>query len=90
MIVKNIEYSIKFVKRLRKLPKEIIIIAKKKEDIFKKNPIHSSLRIHELKGNMKNIWSISINRKYRILFERQDNGDIFFISIGKHDIYKYL
>lgn len=90
MIIKNIEYSIKFAKRLKKLPKKIIIAAKKKEDVFKKNPLHSSLRLHELHGNLKDIWSISVNKKYRILFERQNNGDIVFISIGKHDIYKYL
>ena len=90
MIVKNIEYSTKFVKQLKKLPKNIINIAKKKEKIFKQNPLHSSLRIHELHGNFKNVWSISINKNYRIIFERQNNGDIVFISIGKHDIYKNL
>ncbi|MEA3463688.1 MAG: type II toxin-antitoxin system mRNA interferase toxin, RelE/StbE family [Patescibacteria group bacterium] len=90
MIVKNIEYSIKFVKQLRKLPRNIINSAKKKEKIFKQNPLHSSLRVHELHGNFKGVWSVSINRNYRIIFERASNGDIIFISIGKHDIYRYL
>jgi hypothetical protein len=31
-----------------------------------------------------------LTQNYRIIFERMPNGDILFISIGKHDIYKYL
>lgn len=90
MIVKEIQYSKKFVKELRKLPKEIIDLAIKKEEIFKKNPLHTSLRLHELHGKLKGIWSITITGNYRIIFERMENGDILFISIGKHDIYNFL
>lgn len=90
MIVKDIHYSKKFVKELKKLPKEIIAIAIKKEEIFKDNPLHPSLRLHGLKGSLEGIWSISITGGYRIIFERMKNGDILFISIGKHDIYKNL
>ncbi|PJA47708.1 type II toxin-antitoxin system mRNA interferase toxin, RelE/StbE family [Candidatus Uhrbacteria bacterium CG_4_9_14_3_um_filter_36_7] len=90
MIVKKIIYSTQFVKELRKLPKEIIAVAIQKEDIFKDNPLHQSLRLHELHGKFKGIWSISFTSAYRIIFERMKNGDILFISIGKHDIYKYL
>lgn len=90
MIVKELYYSKKFVKELKKLPEEIIKLAIKKEDIFKNNPLHPSLRLHELHGKFIGIWSISITGNYRIIFERMDNGDILFISIGKHDIYKSL
>jgi addiction module RelE/StbE family toxin len=90
MIVKNIFYSKKFVKELRYFPEEIIHLAIKKEKIFRENPLHSSLRLHELHGKFEGIWSISITSNYRIIFERMPDGDILFISIGKHDIYKYL
>ena len=90
MIVKELYYSKKFVKELKKLPEEIIKLAIKKEDIFKNNPLHPSLCLHELHGKFIGIWSISITGNYRIIFERMDNGDILFISIGKHDIYKSL
>lgn len=90
MIIKEIHYSKKFVKELKKLPKEIIYLAIKKEKIFRKNPIHPSLRLHELHGKFKGIWSISITSNYRIIFERMKNGDILFISVGKHDIYNFL
>lgn len=90
MIVKKIVYSTQFVKELRKLQKEMIALAIQKEKIFKENPLHPSLRLHELHGKFKGIWSISLSSSYRIIFERMENGDIVFISIGRHDIYKYL
>lgn len=90
MIVKEIHYSKKFIKELKKLPNDIVNLAIKNEKIFRENPIHSSLRLHQLKGKFKGIWSISLSSNYRIIFERMKNGDILFISIGKHDIYKYL
>ncbi len=90
MIVKELYYSKKFVKELKKLPEEIINLAVKKEVIFKNNPLHPSLRLHELHGKFRGIWSISITGNYRIIFERMDSGDIMFVSIGKHDIYKSL
>lgn len=90
MIIPEILYSSKFVIELRKLPKELITLAVKKETIFKDNPLHPSLRLHALQGKLKGLWSISITSGYRIIFERQDNGDILFISIGKHDIYRSL
>ncbi|NQT49872.1 type II toxin-antitoxin system mRNA interferase toxin, RelE/StbE family [Candidatus Kuenenbacteria bacterium] len=90
MIIRNIEYTKKFQKRLRDLPNEMQKVAFEKEDLFRHNPLHPSLRLHELHGKYKGIWTISINFSYRILFERQENGDILFLSIGKHDIYKYL
>jgi addiction module RelE/StbE family toxin len=90
MTIKQIHYSRRFVKDLKKVPKQVLVLAIKKEEIFKDNLLHPSLRLHELHGKFKSIWSISITNNYRIIFERMENGDILFISIGKHDIYKYL
>lgn len=90
MIVTGIHYSKKFIKELKKLPEQIVKIAAKKEKLFKDNPLHPSLRLHEMHGKLGGIWSISITGGYRIIFERMKNGDILFISTGKHDIYKFL
>jgi len=90
MIVNNIIYSPSFLKLSKKLPLHILKAAENKETIFRKNPLHPSLRLHELHGKLNNKWSISITGNYRIIFERQENGDILFLSIGSHDIYKYL
>lgn len=72
------------------MPSRIVTAAVKQEKIFKNNPLHPSLRLHSLQGKLVGLWSISITDGYRIIFERQKNGEILFISIGKHDIYKSL
>lgn len=90
MIVFNIEYSTNFVKQLKTLPKQAIALALSKERIFRVNPLHPSLRLHQLHGQLSGLWSLSISRNYRIIFKRQNNGDIVFISIGQHDLYKTL
>lgn len=69
------------------LPKDIQKITVTKEAFFQDNPLHPSLRLHALKGKLKGLWSISITLNYRIIFKRVANGDIIFISIGKHDLY---
>jgi len=89
MTVKAIVYSTAFVKDLKRLPRHIIEIAIVKERLFKENPMHPSIRLHPLKGKLRGLWSISVSAGHRIIFERQENGDILFIAIGKHDIYKY-
>ncbi len=90
MIVADVHYSKRFIKEFKKLPRELIKLRVKKEKIFRENPLHPSLRLHELHGKFEGIWSISIASSYRIIFERMKGGDIVFISVGKHDIYKYL
>ena len=90
MQARQIFYSSDFVKQLRKLPDVVQKIAIKKELIFRDNPIHPSLRFHALTGRLKGLFSISLTLNYRMIFKRKPNGDIIFISIGKHDIYQNL
>lgn len=90
MIVDVIVYSSRFVKQYKKLPENITDVANKKEDLFRLNPLHPSLRLHALHGSLEGLWSISLTSGYRMIFMRKSNGDIVFISIGKHDIYKNL
>lgn len=90
MIIGSVVYSSKFVRELHQLPSEIAVVAVRKEKFFRNNPLHPSLRLHALQGKLKGLWSISITGGYRIIFERQTGGEILFISIGKHDIYRSL
>lgn len=53
------------------------------------NPFHNSLRLHSLKGNMKNFYSISIDMKQRIIIDLYVEGQtIILLKIGYHSIYK--
>jgi len=52
--------------------------------LFKQNHKHPSLRLHKLTGNLNNFWSISIDRKIRMLFVLDDE-EAYFFDIGTHD-----
>lgn len=86
MKVDKISYSSDFIKKFKLLTPELQKRSIAKEKIFKHNPLHPSLRLHQLPGRLLGLWSISINTKYKIIFERNPSGDILFISIGKHDL----
>lgn len=89
-MVTEIEYTTRFVKQFRALPDRVQKIAIQKEIIFRQNPLHPSLRLHELDGQLRGVWSISITMNYRIIFKRKPGGVILFYSIGKHDVYRNL
>ncbi len=83
----SIYYSPSFVAKYKKISKK----NKKQGDLIKErialflsNKIHPSLRLHKLQGNLKEAWSISIDRKIRILLY-QDTDSISFVDIGSHD-----
>jgi len=84
----TILYHPDFLDDFRKLDAEKQKRAIKSENLFRANPLHPSLRLHALKGRLEGIWSVSVTMRVRILFKRMENGDIVFLSIGHHDIYK--
>lgn len=61
--------------------------AEAKERIFRKNPFDQRLKTHKLHGKIKNLWSFSINAKYRVVFEF-DNSDVILLDVGDHKIYQ--
>jgi toxin HigB-1 len=87
MQVTMIHYNQDFAKQFRALPKLIQKKAVKAETLFRENPFHSSLHLHELEGKLRGLWSISIDMKYRIILKPLEDGVILFVSIGVHAIY---
>ncbi len=88
MKVNHIFYNQTFQKQFQNLPHLIQKNAIQKEAIFRQNPFSPGLRLHSLQGSLKGLWSISIDRRYRIIFKVMSDGNILFFSIGKHAIYK--
>lgn len=90
MQVKTIHYNETFADQFRGLPKNIQKKAIKAETLFRSNAFHPSLRLHKLSGSLQELWSISLDRKYRIIFKPLKNGVILLVSIGAHAIYEKL
>ena len=53
---------------------------------LKENPFHPSLRLHKLKGDLEEFYSVSIDLEYRIIIDFIIiDKQIFLIDIGSHD-----
>lgn len=89
MAIKKIIYYTRFEKSYRFLPIKIKNLAEKKEKIFYQNPFDIRLKTHELHGQLKGLWSFSVNNNYRIIFRFYKSKEtVIFIDIGTHEIYK--
>jgi len=78
-----------YVKKVKKfLKKHPNLIEKYAKTIFllESNPHHPSLRLHKLKGELKEYYSISIDLEYRIIIDFIIiDKKIFLLDIGNHD-----
>lgn len=83
----EIEYSPRFRKAFKKLPKEVKQKALICEIIFRENPFDLKLKTHKLHGSMKEYWAFSISYGYRIGFTFVTGKLARFHDIGTHDIY---
>lgn len=85
--IKQIHFSPHFFKSFYKLPKSIQNLAKKKDEIFRKNPFDLRLHTHKLKGELLGTWSYSVNYEFRVLFRFITDDEVLYYDIGTHEIY---
>lgn len=85
----RIIYPESYIKRARKFIKrhpDLLGQYQKTLELLELNPFHPSLRLHQLKGKLAGLHSVSINIAYRISLELIiSEGEIFLIDIGTHD-----
>ena len=84
--VNSYQFSNRFKKEYKALPKEIQNAFDKKLAIFLNNIYHPSLRVKKIQGT-KDRWEGSITMKYRFTFEFSEDK-LIFRTIGTHDILK--
>ncbi len=84
----KILYKPSFLRSLKKLPSELIEEVKEKIELFSKDPQHSFLKTHKLKGKLAGKFSFSVNYQYRIIFKYEKDDQAVLLGIGDHDVYK--
>ena len=84
----TIEYSPKFCRWYKELPKDIKILAEKQERIFRKSPFDPRLKTHKLSVPLRRYWAFSVGRDYRIIFSFVDYQKVRFHLVGDHKVYK--
>lgn len=80
----EIQYSSKFKKQYKKLPKKIREQFRDRLTLFVENQHHPQLRVHKLSGNFEDLWSINISGDIRAIFDKHEKEIILFIAIGSH------
>ncbi len=83
-----ITYKPSFVKSLKKLEVTLQAEAFEKIELFTNSNNHKQLKVHKLKGRLKDYYSFSVNYKYRIVFSYTANDTADFKDIGSHDVYE--
>lgn len=74
--------------RIKKKQPELLDQVKKQLILFELNENYPSLRNHKLKGEMNDIWSISVGMNFRLIYF-VENDEAYFFECGNHDeIYR--
>lgn len=84
MIIKQ---SPDFVKKFNKLTNKnsrLKVKIESKLELFLGNKNHNSLRLHKIKSDSVDVWSISVDMDLRIMFVYRDYG-ILLVDIGSND-----
>ena len=78
-----------FEKQYKKLHSSEKRKFKERRNIFLKNPLHSILNNHALKGKYKGYRSINITGNLRVIYKIIDENVVYFITIDAHsNLYK--
>ncbi len=81
-------YSERFKKQHKNIAYDMKKKAARSIELFLQNPLHPSLRLHKLSGELSGYWSISLDRKNRIILQPLEDNTYLLISIGTHAIYE--
>lgn len=85
----KIIYTASYVKKTKKFFKKHPQLISQYEKVLKLleiNPQHPSLRLHELQGKFKGIYSVSINLSYRLTLDLIiKDKKIIPLQIGSHE-----
>lgn len=76
-----------FIRQLKKLEPELKEEVLEKIELLQKNSREKSLKVHKLKGKLKDRFSFSVNYKYRIVFLYHTKEEIVLTAVGDHDVY---
>ena len=83
----NIQFHKHFEKQFKKLPIKSREQVKLRINLFLKNPFHTELHNHVLKGQYKGYRSINISGDLRAIYKTEAK-DVIFVKVGTHsEIY---
>jgi addiction module RelE/StbE family toxin len=81
-------YKPSFLRDFKRLEPALQDAAREKIELFKDKNNHEKLKVHKLRGRLKDYYSFSISYSHRIVFQYEANDFVVFLGVGDHDIYK--
>lgn len=84
----RVKYKPSFVREFKKLQTELQEESLDKIELFKNKNNHKKLKVHKLKGRLKNFYSFSVTYSHRVVFEYEEKESVVFLGIGDHDVYR--
>jgi addiction module RelE/StbE family toxin len=80
----RITASSRFLRRAKKLREPQATMLRAALRRFAADPNDPLLRVHKLKGELRDYWAFSVDDDLRVLF-RWDGDVVFLVNLGSHD-----
>ena len=83
----KIEFTSGFLRAYRKIVSrrpDAAVSVLLKVVLFLQQKNSPSLELHKLKGELKDVWSFSVEKDLRIIVDLKEPEKILFVSIGSH------
>ncbi len=84
----KIKETARFRKSYDALGKTVQKQLKKQVGLFVKDKFHPSLNTEKLEPKRENIWSMRVNKGFRLVFTFLDKEVVLFLDVGPYDIYR--
>jgi mRNA-degrading endonuclease YafQ of YafQ-DinJ toxin-antitoxin module len=85
----SVEYSSDFIRIFKKFNSARAYEVRERIEEFRNPKNHQRLKVHKLKGRMKDLCAFLVNYKDRIIFEwSKDKKTTYLIDIGDHSVYE--
>lgn len=85
--MKSLKFSTYVLKKINEIQRRDNRLYKqilKQLNLLQQNPKLKSLRLHRITREIKNTWSISITKSFRMLYTETET-EYYFYKIGTHD-----
>ena len=84
----DIRFKPTFIRQFSRLELALQDEVVEKIELFKNTANRKQLKIHKLKGRLKNRYSFSVNYQTRIVFIYISKQEVVLLAVGDHDVYK--
>jgi len=80
----RLRMSSRFLRRAKKLREPHATMLRAALRRFAADPADPLLRVHKLKGELRDYWSFTVDDDLRVLF-RWEGDEAFLVNLGSHD-----